>query len=64
MPPIQIWAEAAKKANSTDPKKVAAMLSPADPGRRLSPVSSTRRATSRGAYVMYQWDDKGNYNQM
>ncbi len=63
---IQIWAEAAKKANSTDPKKVAAMLKSGGPWASvLGPISFDKKGDiTAGAYVMYQWDAKGNYNQM
>ncbi len=63
---IQIWAEAAKKANSTDPKKVAAMLKSGGPWASvLGPVSFNKKGdVTSGAYVMYLWDSKGEYHQM
>ena len=63
---VQIWAAAAKKANSTDPKKVAAMLKSGGPWASVvGPISFDKKGdVTSGAYVMYLWDAKGNYNQM
>ena len=63
---IQIWAEAVKKAGTTDPKKVAATLKASGPWPSvLGRSDSIRRAMSPGGgYVMYIWDADGNYNQM
>jgi branched-chain amino acid transport system substrate-binding protein len=63
---IQIWAEAAKKAGTTDPKKVAATLKANGPWSSvLGPVTFDKKGDiTAGAYVMYIWDAKGNYNQM
>ena len=63
---IQIWAEAAKKANSLDPKKVAAMLKSGGPWPSvLGPISFDKKGdVTSGGYVMYIWDAKGEYSQM
>jgi branched-chain amino acid transport system substrate-binding protein len=63
---IQIWAEAAKKANSTDPKKVAAILKSGGPWPSvLGNVSFDKKGDiTGGAYVFYKWDASGNYTQM
>jgi branched-chain amino acid transport system substrate-binding protein len=63
---IQIWAEAAKKAGTTDPKKVAATLKASGPWPSvLGPVSFDKKGdVTGGAYVMYIWGADGNYNQM
>ena len=63
---VQIWAEAAKKAGTTDPKKVAAALKASGPWPSvLGPISFDKKGDiTAGAYVMYIWDAKGNYNQM
>ena len=63
---IQIWAEAAKKAGTTDPKKVAATLKASGPWPSvLGPVSFDKKGDiTGGAYVMYIWNAKGEYNQM
>ncbi|MSP01754.1 MAG: branched-chain amino acid ABC transporter substrate-binding protein [Acetobacteraceae bacterium] len=63
---IQIWAEAVKKAGTTDPKKVATALKASGPWPSvIGPVSFDKNGdVTSGAYVMYIWDAKGNYNQM
>src|SRR6202453_52196 len=63
---IQIWAEAAKKAGTTDPKKGAATLKASGPWQSvLGPVRFDKKGDiTAGAYVFYIWDSKGNYNQM
>lgn len=62
---IQIWAEAATKAKTTDPKKVAAMLKSGGPWQSvLGPVSFDKKGdTTGGGYVFYVWKN-GNYTQM
>jgi branched-chain amino acid transport system substrate-binding protein len=63
---IQIWAEAAKKAASLDPKKVAAALKASGPWQSvLGAVSFDKKGdVTGGGYVMYIWDADGNYKQM
>jgi branched-chain amino acid transport system substrate-binding protein len=63
---IQIWAEAAKKAGTTDPKKVAATLKSSGPWASvLGPVTFDKKGdVTGGGYVMYIWDADGNYAQM
>ena len=63
---IQVWAEAAKKANTTDPKKVAATLKSAGPWPSvLGPVNFDKKGdVTGGGYVMYIWDANGEYKQM
>ena len=63
---IQIWAEAAKKAGSTDPKKVAATLKASGPWPSvLGSVSFDKKGdVTGGGYVMYIWGTDGNYKQM
>ena len=62
---VQIWAEAAKKANSTDPKKVAAELKSGGPWQSiLGPISFDKKGDVEGpSYVFYVWKD-GNYSEM
>ena len=62
---IQIWADAAKKAGTTDPKKVAAALKASDKWPSvLGPVSFDKKGdTTGGGYVFYLWKD-GSYTQM
>ena len=62
---IQVWAEAAKKVNSVDAKKVAEELKKSGPyDTVLGPLSFDKKGdiTSAG-YVFYVWKD-GNYKEM
>jgi len=63
---IQVWAEAAKKAGTTDPKKVAAALKASGPWPSvLGPVNFDKKGdVTAGGYVMYIWDADGTYKQM
>lgn len=63
---IQIWAEGAKKAGTTDPKKVAAILKSSGPWPSvLGPVTFDKKGdVTGGAYVMYIWEPDGTYKQM
>jgi branched-chain amino acid transport system substrate-binding protein len=62
---LQIWAEAAKKANSTDPKKVAAALKASGNWPSvLGPVSFDKKGdVTTSDYVFYVWKN-GSYAQM
>ncbi len=62
---IQAWAAGVKKANSTDPKKVAAAL---HGGMKFDTVLGTLMFDKKGDmtasdYVLYVWKD-GNYSQL
>jgi branched-chain amino acid transport system substrate-binding protein len=62
---IQIWAEAAKKAKSTDPKKVAdALKASGNWASVLGPMSFDKKGDPTGSgYVFYVWKN-GSYAQM
>jgi branched-chain amino acid transport system substrate-binding protein len=62
---VQVWAEAVKKVNSTDPKKVAAALKATGKWPSvLGPISFDGKGdTTGGGYVFYVWKD-GAYAQM
>ena len=62
---VQIWAEAAKKIGSADPKKVAAALKATGNWPSvLGPMSFDKKGDPMGAgYVLYIWK-KGAYAQM
>jgi len=62
---IQIWAEAAKKAKTTDPKKVAdAMKATGNWPSVLGPMSFDKKGDPKGSgYVFYVWKN-GSYAQM
>jgi branched-chain amino acid transport system substrate-binding protein len=62
---VQVWADAVKKAGSTDPKKVAAALKASGNWPSvLGPVSFDKKGdTTGGGYVFYEWKN-GAYAQM
>ena len=62
---IQIWADAAKKANSTDPRKVAAAMKASGPWQTvLGPISFDKKGdVTSSDYVFYVWKN-GSYAQM
>jgi len=62
---VQVWADAAKKAGSTDPRKVAAALKASGNWSSvLGPVSFNGKGdTTGGGYVFYVWKN-GAYAQM
>ena len=62
---IQVWAEAATKAGTTDPKKVAAVLKANGPWETvLGPISYDKKGDiTMVDYVFYIWHN-GNYSQM
>jgi len=62
---IQVWADAVKKAGTTDPKKVAAALKASGNWPSvLGPVSFNAKGdTIGGGYVFYVWKD-GSYSEM
>lgn len=59
---VQVWAEAAQKAGTTDPTKVAAELKSGGPWTSvLGPISFDSKGDVQDAlYVMYKWHD-GSY---
>jgi branched-chain amino acid transport system substrate-binding protein len=63
---IQVWADAAKKAKTTDPKKVAAELKSGGPWQSvLGPINFDKKGDiTGGAYAFYIWGPDGNYKQM
>jgi branched-chain amino acid transport system substrate-binding protein len=62
---IQVWADAAKKVGSTDPKKVATALKASGNWPTvLGPVSFDKKGdTTGGGYVFYVWKN-GSYAEM
>jgi branched-chain amino acid transport system substrate-binding protein len=62
---IQVWADAAKKVGSTDPKKVAAALKATGNWPSvLGSISFDKKGdTTGGGYVFYLWKN-GSYAQM
>jgi len=62
---VQIWAEAAKKVNGTDPRRVAETLKSGGPWQSvLGPISFDRKGdVTVPDYVFYVWRN-GSYAQM
>ncbi len=62
---VQIWAEAAKKAGTADPQKVAATLKSGGPWASiLGSIGFDRKGDVEGpSYVFYVWKD-GAYNEL
>jgi branched-chain amino acid transport system substrate-binding protein len=62
---VQIWAEAAKKANSTDPKKVSEVLKSGGPWASvLGPISFDKKGdVTTPDYVFYVWKN-GTYGEV
>jgi branched-chain amino acid transport system substrate-binding protein len=62
---VQVWAEAAEKAKTTDPKKVAAMIKSGGPWQTvLGNLSYDKKGdVTKADYVFYIWHD-GNYHEM
>ena len=62
---VQIWAEAATKAGTVDPKKVAATLKSDGPWPSIiGPITFDKKGDVEGpSYVFYVWKD-GNYSEM
>ncbi|MBV8592610.1 MAG: branched-chain amino acid ABC transporter substrate-binding protein [Acetobacteraceae bacterium] len=62
---VQVWAEAAKKADSSDPHKVASMLKSSGPWQTvLGPISFDKKGdVTNSNYVIYVWKN-GGYAQM
>jgi branched-chain amino acid transport system substrate-binding protein len=59
---FQVWAAAAKKANSTDGKKVAAAIKSGSWDTVLGKISYNPKGDITILdYVVYQWDKSGNY---
>jgi branched-chain amino acid transport system substrate-binding protein len=62
---IQVWAEAANKAKTTDPKKVAAAIHASTWDTVLGPISYDKKGDiTRLDYVFYVWKKGGTYEEM
>jgi branched-chain amino acid transport system substrate-binding protein len=62
---MQVWSQAAKKAGTTDPKKVMAAIK----AGAWNTVIGTLEFDAKGDikqldYVVYKWDDKGGYTEI
>jgi branched-chain amino acid transport system substrate-binding protein len=62
---MQIWTQAAKKANSTDGKKVAAVIKAGKWDTVLGPISYDAKGDITAIdYVFYKWGKDGKYEEM
>jgi branched-chain amino acid transport system substrate-binding protein len=62
---IQVWAQAANKIKSTDPKKVAAAIKAGKWDTVLGPLSFDSKGDITVIdYVFYVWNKDGKYNEM
>jgi branched-chain amino acid transport system substrate-binding protein len=59
---FQVWSQAATKAGTTDPKKVAAALKGGKWDTVLGPIAFDKKGDITVVdYVVYKWDKTGNY---
>jgi branched-chain amino acid transport system substrate-binding protein len=62
---FQVWAQAAAKAGTTDPQKVAAAMHAGTWDTVLGPMSFDKKGDiTHGGWAMYRWDKNGNYEQI
>jgi branched-chain amino acid transport system substrate-binding protein len=61
----QVWAQAAVKAGTTDPQKVAAAMRNGSWDTVLGPLSFDKKGDiTGGGWAVYRWDKDGNYEQI
>jgi branched-chain amino acid transport system substrate-binding protein len=62
---MQVWAQAAAKANSTEAKKVAAAIKAGSWDTVIGKISYTPKGDITIIdYVVYKWDRSGNYAEI
>jgi len=62
---FQVWAQAAAKAGTTDPQKVAAAMRDGSWDTVLGPISFDKKGDiTSGGWAVYRWDKDGNYEQI
>jgi len=62
---FQVWAQAATKAGTTDPQKVAAAMHAGTWNTVLGPISFDKKGDiTGGGWAVYRWDKNGNYDQI
>jgi branched-chain amino acid transport system substrate-binding protein len=62
---IQVWSQAAKKAGTTDAKKVMATIKAGSWDTVLGKLEYDAKGDIKQLdYVVYKWDDKGNYTEL
>jgi branched-chain amino acid transport system substrate-binding protein len=61
----QVWSQAATKAGTTDPQKVAAAMRAGTWDTVLGPMSFDKKGDiTGGGWAVYRWDKDGNYDQI
>ena len=62
---FQVWSQAAAKAGTTDPQKVAAAMRAGTWDTVLGPMSFDKKGDiTPGGWAVYRWDKAGNYDQI
>lgn len=62
---MQVWSQAAKKAGTTDPKKVMAAMKAGKWDTVIGPIEYDAKGDIKQIdYVVYKWDDKGGYAEI
>jgi branched-chain amino acid transport system substrate-binding protein len=62
---FQVWSQAVKKVNSTDPKKVAEAIKSGEWDTVLGKLGFDAKGDIKAIdYVVYKWDAKGNYAEI
>jgi branched-chain amino acid transport system substrate-binding protein len=62
---MQVWTQAVKKVGTTDPKKVMAAIKAGEWDTVLGKLGFDAKGDIKQIdYVVYKWDDKGNYTQI
>jgi branched-chain amino acid transport system substrate-binding protein len=61
----QVWAQAAAKAGTIDPQKVAAIMRAGTWDTVLGPISFDKKGDiTGGGWAVYRWDKDGNYDEI
>jgi branched-chain amino acid transport system substrate-binding protein len=62
---FQVWSQAAKKAGTTDPKKVMDTIKAGSWDTVIGKIEYDSKGDIKQIdYVVYKWDDKGNYTEL
>lgn len=62
---FQVWAQAAAKAGTTDPQKVAAAMRAGTWDTVLGPIAFDKKGDiTGGGWAVYRWDKDGNYQEI
>ncbi len=62
---FQVWAQAAAKAGTTDPQKVAAAMRAGTWDTVLGPIAYDKKGDiTGGGWAVYRWNKDGNYQEI